>query len=126
MMREMADSMKNANGGDFWINLTHQMMQIQAEIEPDLRGFIIEDVRYGAKNPWGDLGNEQKAIHDWGGFVFHIERPDLARTELHNSHSSEDGLVAVEGDQVVWNNGGLEALKNTLTDLTNSLGLTKL
>lgn len=126
MMRDMGDAMKNKHGGDFWINLTQQLIEVTVAKDPSIRGFIIEDVRYGENNPWGEAGDEQKAIHDWGGFVFHIQRPDLERTELHNSHSSEDGITPIENDQVVVNNGSLEDLQKTLTDLTNSLGLTKL
>lgn len=124
MMRTLGDAMKDKAGGGFWINLTRNLMEVAVSRDPAIRGFIVEDVRYGENNPWGPEGDEQAAIHKWGGTLFHIKR-DLA-LEVHKDHCSEMGLPVLENEIVIDNNDDLSHLHHQLSQSVNSLGLIKL
>lgn len=124
MMRGVGDAMKTQHGGDFWINITKCEIQRHLEADPNITGFIIEDIRYDKDNPWGPSGSEYDAIKSWGAKIIHVDAESrVGRTEVHNSHCSEKGVNRLEDDIVIDNNGDLETLPGIIEMIVSDLQL---
>lgn len=121
MMQRTGDAMKTQCGGDFWINICK--CEILRAIEAhDIKGVIVEDVRYDQENPWGPAGSEYDAVKEWGGRVFHVDAMTrVGRKDVHNTHSSEKGVNRLAGDTIIDNNGGLKQLNEVLDYLVNRI-----
>ena len=76
---------------DTWVmNLRRRMDTIEAP-----KGIVIDDLRFD---------NEAEAVHDWGGEVWHINRPGYRG----DGHTSEALINA--WDAWLWNNDSVAAL----------------
>lgn len=71
------------------------------------RGMIISDVRFEDEAEW---------IRQQGGLVIHITR---SSAKTVNPHASETGVAVIPHDVVVFNDGSLEDLQQTVWGLFN-------
>lgn len=60
--------------------------------------------------------SEAKAIHERGGFVVHILRPDNPYQTKHQNHASESGVKLRETDGVIRNDGSLHDFKKQVVE----------
>lgn len=124
MMRGVGDAMKNQCGGDFWINMLKAQIELAGD---DVKGIIIEDIRYDDSNRWGDAGDECSAIRSWGGKIFHVDAFErVGVQDVHKTHCSEKGVKRLEGDGVIDNNGDLGALNAFLVDMITPINETEI
>ena len=127
MMTNLADALKNQNGGDFFLKLLTQRMEVALERYPDTRGFIVEDVRYDHTGPWGKSNDEYGLIKSLGGTVIHIDSEERAgKSAVHTQHSSEKGIARLDGDIILDNNGSLDDLDKLVSHLVQHFHWNKL
>lgn len=118
MMQLVGDTMKDQHGGDFWIELLKVQMDMAVINDPDIKGFIIEDVRFDNSSKWGMRGSEYHTIKSWGGSIIHIDASErVGELEVHKSHVSENGVIVLEDDFVLDNNGDVQSLDQQITKL---------
>lgn len=82
-------------GEDFWVNAAVNSI-------PDGSKVVFADARFP---------NEAKAVRELGGQVWRIERDGVGPA---NAHPSETALDDYDFDQVITNNGDVEALQNAV------------
>jgi hypothetical protein len=92
-----------------WLLLAEQNLQALAELNQDMQGVVIRDVRFDNEAAW---------VRSKGGVIVHITRPD-ASDVAH--HISESGVTPWPGDHLVVNDGPLEQLYDDLEGLIQAL-----
>jgi hypothetical protein len=85
--------------GDFWLNIAGAYIDDQANEQGESH-FVISDVRFR---------NEAQWVRDRGGMVWHIDRIDAAPVRDHVSESEIDRIAY---DNVIFNNGTFDELKD--------------
>lgn len=85
-------------GEDFWVNAAVNSI-------PDGSKVVFADARFP---------NEAKAVRELGGQVWRIERDGVGPA---NSHPSEIALDDYDFDQVITNNGDVEALQSLIRSI---------
>lgn len=105
------EAMKGTFGKDVWIKSWKRYYALLGTTDH----IVVSDLRFD---------EEADAIRDLGGKIIHITRDNnpFALTGIAASHASEAGVMKVEGDLWVGNNGSLADLWNAADSLV-SLGM---
>jgi len=87
---------------DIWVR--RATLQLSRAIGFGYNRFVIPDIRFDNEADW---------LHDFGGTLFYVERPDLEHIK-HSSHASENSLDMANVDEIILND-------NTRYDLQNQI-----
>jgi hypothetical protein len=92
-----------------WLLLAERNLQAMAELNQDMQGVVIRDVRFDNEADW---------VRSKGGVIVHITRPDAS---VVADHVSESGVTVWPLDHVVVNDGPIEHLYDDLESLIRTL-----
>ena len=97
---------RNLHGANFWVHA------LQMRIEADaLSGLcVIPDVRFPNEADW---------IHDIGGHLLRVNRPD--NPFAVNPHESEQRVNGLDADRDIWNDGSIGLLNNKVSYILERL-----
>jgi hypothetical protein len=101
-LQELGTAHREVFGEDFWVRAA--MPQIRA-LQLECKSIVITDVRYA---------NEVAYVQSQGGFVIRIERPDVHAV---NDHISDAGVVDLEVDETIMNDGSVASLGRKASQL---------
>lgn len=101
MMQELGTEWGRSQDRDLWVSILRNKIDHTRENYPDTETVIITDVRFE---------NEADMIHELGGVVVEVLRPDPASNS--DGHASERGLSPENVDVVLHNYGTLEELRH--------------
>jgi hypothetical protein len=105
LMIEMSDIFKAKFGQDFWIRSLDRRLNHMSHLD---NKFVITDVRFE---------NEAQYIRWIGGRIWHVKR-DIDRI---NDHESENGIMVVEGEPLIYNEGSVEELTQKVDKLISNM-----
>jgi hypothetical protein len=86
---------------DFWVKVWRGAL-------PDSGRIVVDDLRFA---------NEANAIHDMGGLVVRIDRPDARRLDPAAAAHASESLAGVTPDRVIVGGGPFENLWEQVDDL---------
>lgn len=94
-----------------WLNVAQQQINYINRIAQNgdgyIAGIVISDIRFPGEAKW---------LRDQGGTIWHIRRPDNPFA-TKSEHESEIPLIPQDNDQFVINDGDIDALFETVTNL---------
>lgn len=99
---------------DVWVRRTMRYIDESLEVDPQIAGFLITDVRFP---------NEADAIKARGGVIVNILRPDLtvAEGDVTAQHESEQHAATIPYDYQIVNDGTLMDLRQKVATLLAKL-----
>lgn len=93
---------RNLLGENIWVNAAEMKIE---KLTAEGKNVILTGVRYP---------NELALIHRQGGELWWVERPSLVNADSSASHSSENSVTREDFDLVVYNDGTLAELYETV------------
>jgi hypothetical protein len=86
---------------DFWVRVWRASL-------PDAGRIVVDDLRFA---------NEANAVHDMGGLVVGIDRPDARRLDARAAAHASEALAGVAPDRVIVGGGPFENLWEQVDEL---------